>query len=79
MCLLAKRLEHGHFVWPGAESGAVHLTPAQLSMLLKVSIGAARRALTSRPGFRSQICAERRMLIRFSVITYGENRVRSVK
>src|SRR3546814_8159942 len=35
MCLLAKRLEHGHFVWPSAESGAVHLTPAQLSMLLE--------------------------------------------
>lgn len=35
MCLFAKRLEHGHFVWPGAESGSVHLTPAQLSMLLE--------------------------------------------
>lgn len=35
MCLLAKRLEHGHFVWPSAESGRVHLTPAQLSMLLE--------------------------------------------
>ena len=39
MCLLAKRLEHGHFVWPSAESGAVHLTPAQLSMLLVSSFG----------------------------------------
>ncbi|NYT66909.1 IS66 family insertion sequence element accessory protein TnpB [Alcaligenaceae bacterium] len=28
MCLLAKRLEHGHFVWPSAESGCVHLTSA---------------------------------------------------
>ena len=35
MCLLAKRLEEGRFVWPGAERGAVHLTPAQLSMLLE--------------------------------------------
>ena len=35
LCLLAKRLEHGHFVWPAAESGAVSLTPAQLSMLLE--------------------------------------------
>jgi transposase len=35
MCLLAKRLEAGRFVWPGAQSGAVHLTPAQLSMLLE--------------------------------------------
>src|SRR5690606_13069735 len=30
MCLLAKRLEQGHFVWPQAESGSVCLTPAQL-------------------------------------------------
>ncbi len=38
MCLLAKRLEHGHFVWPNAESGVVHLTPAQLSMLLEEKV-----------------------------------------
>jgi transposase len=35
MCLFAKRLEQGYFVWPGAESGSVYLTPAQLSMLLE--------------------------------------------
>ncbi len=35
MCLFAKRLEHGRFVWPQAESGSVHLTVAQLSMLLE--------------------------------------------
>jgi transposase len=35
MCLFAKRLEQGYFVWPNAESGAVHLTQAQLSMLLE--------------------------------------------
>jgi transposase len=35
MCLLAKRLEQGRFVWPQAASGAVHLTGAQLSMLLE--------------------------------------------
>ena len=35
LCLLAKRLERGRFVWPRAESGAVHLSPAQLSMLLE--------------------------------------------
>lgn len=32
MCLLAKRLEHGHFVWSNAESGAEHLTLAQLQI-----------------------------------------------
>lgn len=35
LCLLAKRLEHGRFIWPQAKSGKVHLTPAQLSMLLE--------------------------------------------
>ena len=35
LCLLAKRLERGRFVWPQAESGSVALTPAQLSMLLE--------------------------------------------
>lgn len=35
VCLFAKRLERGRFVWPQASSGAVHLTPAQLSMLLE--------------------------------------------
>ncbi|MFC3110865.1 IS66 family insertion sequence element accessory protein TnpB [Undibacterium arcticum] len=35
LCLLAKRLEQGRFVWPQATSGSVYLTPAQLSMLLE--------------------------------------------
>jgi transposase len=35
LCLFAKRLESGRFVWPQALSGTVHLTPAQLSMLLE--------------------------------------------
>ena len=35
MNLYAKRLERGRFVWPQATSGAVHLTNAQLSMLLE--------------------------------------------
>jgi transposase len=35
LCLLAKRLERGRFVWPAADSGKVHLTQAQLSMLLE--------------------------------------------
>ena len=35
LCLFAKRLERGRFVWPGATEGTVHLTPAQLSMLLE--------------------------------------------
>jgi len=35
LCLFAKRLERGRFIWPHATTGAVHLTPAQLSMLLE--------------------------------------------
>jgi transposase len=35
LCLFAKRLERGRFVWPQAKEGAVSLTPAQLSMLLE--------------------------------------------
>lgn len=35
VCLFAKRLERGRFVWPKAESGRVYLTSAQLSMLLE--------------------------------------------
>ncbi len=35
LCLFAKRLERGRFIWPQASSGSVHLTTAQLSMLLE--------------------------------------------
>ena len=35
MNLYAKRLERGRFIWPQATSGSLHLTAAQLSMLLE--------------------------------------------
>ncbi len=35
LCLLAKRLERGRFLWPQATSGSVSLSRAQLSMLLE--------------------------------------------
>jgi transposase len=35
ICLLAKRLERGRFVWPQAANGTVLLSAAQLSMLLE--------------------------------------------
>src|SRR5690349_10084478 len=35
LCLFAKRLERGRFIWPKAESGTIALTRAQLSMLLE--------------------------------------------
>ena len=35
MNLYVKRLERGRFVWPQAASGTVHLTSAQLSMMIE--------------------------------------------
>lgn len=35
MNLYAKRLEHGRFIWPQVCEGKVHLSGAQLSMLLE--------------------------------------------
>jgi transposase len=35
LCLYAKRLEKGRFVWPSPADGVVSLSPAQLGMLLE--------------------------------------------
>jgi transposase len=35
LCLFAKRLERGRFIWPQATEGTVCLTRAQLAMLLE--------------------------------------------
>ncbi len=35
LCLFAKRLEKGRFVWPIAATGTVSMTAAQLAMLLE--------------------------------------------
>ena len=35
LCLFAKRLERGKFIWPQTTEGSVSLTRAQLSMLLE--------------------------------------------
>lgn len=35
LCLYAKRLERGRFVWPQATAGRISLSAAQLSMLLE--------------------------------------------
>ena len=35
ICLLAKRLEEGHFRWPRIADGVMHLSAAQLSALLE--------------------------------------------
>jgi transposase len=35
MCLFAKRLERGRFIWPSLADGTVTITPAQLGYLLE--------------------------------------------
>ena len=35
LCLFAKRLERGRFVWPRVKEGAITLTTAQLVMLIE--------------------------------------------
>jgi transposase len=35
LCLFAKRLERGRFIWPKVEQGRIALSRAQLSMLLE--------------------------------------------
>ena len=35
LCLFAKRLERGRFIWPQVKDGTVSLSRAQLSMLME--------------------------------------------
>ena len=35
LCLFAKRLEKGRFIWPPIVEGAMTLTPAQLALLIE--------------------------------------------
>jgi transposase len=35
MCLFAKRLERGRFIWPAQADGTIAVTPAQLGYLLE--------------------------------------------
>ncbi len=48
LCLFAKRLEKGRFVWPKADNGSVALSRAQLAMLLE-GIDWRRPLRTERP------------------------------
>jgi transposase len=48
LCLFAKRLERGKFVWPRVTSGVVSLSPAQLAMLVE-GIDWRRVERTQRP------------------------------
>jgi transposase len=48
LCLFAKRLEKGRFVWPSPSEGSVVLTAAQLAMLLEGIDGGCRCARGNR-------------------------------
>jgi len=56
LCLFAKRLEKGRFVWPQATEGTVCLTRAQLSMLLPPQ---RRRPVVGDPGSKASTGAGR--------------------
>ncbi|BEO78935.1 IS66 family insertion sequence element accessory protein TnpB [Serratia marcescens] len=51
LCLFTKRLERGRFIWPMTREGKIHLTPAQLSMLLE-GINWKHPQRTERSGLR---------------------------
>jgi transposase len=48
LCLFAKRIDRGRFVWPSAKEGSVAMSAAQLSMLLE-GIDWRRPVRTSEP------------------------------
>jgi transposase len=48
MCLYAKKLDRGRFIWPQAKDGVASLTMAQFSMLLE-AIDWRHTAWTARP------------------------------
>jgi transposase len=60
LCLFVKKLERGKFVWPQATTGTVHLTGAQLSMLLE-GINWKRPERTWQP----QVMVQKRFIYRY--------------
>jgi len=61
LCLFAKRLERGRFIWPQAMEGSIHLSTAQLSMLLEgIDWRRPSRSWHPAPAVRSAIREDRR-------------------
>jgi transposase len=50
LCLFAKRLERGRFIWPKASEGSIHLSALSFQCSLKASTGAAPVAPGNRNG-----------------------------
>ena len=57
LCLFAKRLERGRFIWPQAKDGTVSLTRPQLSVLIHPNDGGP---VVGDPGWKASIGAGRR-------------------
>ena len=70
MCLFAKRLERGRFIWPSPADGVVTITPAQLGYLLRASIGACRNT----PGDRKRL-ADRGIVNHWTVTDLHTNSI----
>jgi len=61
LCLFAKRLERGRFIWPQAMEGSIHLSTAQLSMLLEgIDWRRPSRSWHPEPAVRSAFREDRR-------------------
>ena len=70
LCLFAKRLERGRFLWPSSADGTVTISAAQLGYLIEGSIGACRE----KPGVRRRPDEDFCLQIRAFVIPFGGDR-----
>src|SRR5437762_11836032 len=76
LCLFAKRLERGRFVWPRAEEGVVVLSRAQLSMAIWQAFEAERPQLVQITGpfdgfHATQASVSKTCLVRFDNNKYS--------
>ena len=60
LCLFAKRLERGKFVWPPIVDGALVLTPVQLALLLEAIDW--RRTVAPAPALRARRRSDKRLI-----------------
>src|SRR5215207_5896896 len=75
LCLYAKRLERGRFLWPSPADGVVTITPAQLGYLLE---GIDWRACPREPGVPPWPAKDKAWLLRVTVVHLrGDERHRS--
>ena len=67
LCLFAKRLERGRFLWPSTADGVVTISTAQLGISWKASIGECRR----KPGVRRRSADDFGLQIGANMIPFG--------